>query len=323
MKIRRSYAIISTSIILLGTGALAPVSAATVTPSYRLKVLTNNIAGGLINDGNPAALDSVQAEITSYQPDVVMLEEVCDSQYTDFQQRFEGWYTTYTQMRNHHPRCIFSGVAGGGQQGQVLASKWPMTNITTTVLGGEDYGVPNKTDPKVFKLMCADLAITGVAKPVHACVTHLRAFNTAAAEKARTAQTAKIRSTLAPYTNTSQAVVVSGDFNSGPDRLPNDNMYRLDRKGQLRGKGAFYEADQSDRKYFPAKQKRGSVTCSKKYCRSGQPTHWGGADNTYTSKLDYVFFSAKSVVGANRVSGLRVDNPTSDHGFLQAWADLK
>ncbi|MDB4994009.1 MAG: sle, partial [Myxococcaceae bacterium] len=224
------------------------------------KVITHNIWGGH-NEGATASLDYVTDQARSFGPDVVMMQEVCEGQVATFKARFPKWDVRYSPMIPVDERC------GNKAIGIVLASKWNMSDVQVTDLG-VDFG-------KQFTLLCADLAKPGVpAHGVRACATHLRAWDDADAEPMRIKQTATIHATLEKrIKQRHQAVIVAGDFNTGPHREPLDNMYVQKLNGKLDGKGLFREADQNDKKFFGSEpQKAPDRKCAPNSCRSGQDT---------------------------------------------------
>lgn len=274
-------------------------SAALTRPS--VKAISHNIAGGMISKGAPAAIDYVEAQTRAWDPDVVMLQEVCESQFESFKTRFPTWNVKFAPMlaAKDYSSCR------GGALGNVLASKWRMSDVTATGLG-------TAFDRK-FNLLCADIAKSGVrAGGLRACVTHLRAWSDDEAEPMRTRQTAKIRQTLLErITKRKQLVVVGGDFNAVPHSKPLNNVYHQKLNGKFNGPGLFREADQTDKSFF--KNAPRSVECSPGHCRTGQPTF-------AKRKLDYIFFSRSCAGGA--LSGGVLGTGTSDHNLYRGRAEL-
>ena len=58
---------------------------------HRFKVITHNIAGAMIHKGGAQAFDGVDAEIQDFKPDVVLLQEVCQTQFDAFKARHPAW----------------------------------------------------------------------------------------------------------------------------------------------------------------------------------------------------------------------------------------
>lgn len=261
------------------------------------EAVTHNIAGGMISGGDAAALDLVTENARSSQPDVVMLQEVCESQVDALKKRFPEWDVRFAAMIPAQESC------GGKALGNVLASRWNMSDLEVTDLGTA-FG-------RNFSLLCADIAKPGFgAHGVRACSTHLRAWDDAEAEPMRIAQTAKIHDTVKDrIRKRGQALVIGGDFNAGPHREPMNNMYRQTVQGKHDGKGLFREADQTDERFFA----KADAKCAAKSCRSGEGTHGN-------SKLDHIFFSANRAKG--KIDGNVMGKGSSDHNLYRGIADL-
>lgn len=244
----------------------------------RFDVLTHNIGGGAENDPGAKGIAYTFSQIDERKPDVVMLEEVCASQYLMLKDRYPGWRVFFAPMRDSHPGCT-----SGEAKGQVLASRHAMEEEIRQDLGDVD-------GPKRFTLLCGSIPMPKTSRKVLSCVTHLRAAGNdeAAAEAARGRQTKRIHDLLKDRINGGQAVVLAGDLNAGPKRATLDSLYRLTRDGGFGG-GLFDEADQTDprRESFVEE----GVRCAAKQCRSGEPTTENG------SKLDHIFFSHNRVGG--------------------------
>jgi endonuclease/exonuclease/phosphatase family metal-dependent hydrolase len=268
----------------------------------RFDVITHNIAGGMANEGRPEALNKVEREIAEDRPHVVMLQEVCQSQAEAFIANHPDWGIAYSITRWSHPKC----APGGAPLGQILASPHGLAKVEETDLGYADPG-------KAVTLLCGNVKLPNRKGSVRACTTHLVARNPddpAESDHRRTLEVEKLVATLKPYVKDGKAVVVAGDFNSGPKKPVLDAIYRLKRDGTWGG-GLFDEADQTDprREEFADK----GIKCAPGACRSGQPTHG-------ESKIDHVFFSN------NRISGPiegRVRGPgKSDHHLYRGSAVL-
>lgn len=268
----------------------------------RFDVITHNIGGGAENDPGDKGLAYTVSQIDARKPDVVMLEEVCFSQYESLKRRYPTWNVLFSQMRESHPGC-----ANSEAKGQVLASPRPMTEVLR-----EDLGDPDPSGNKHFTLLCGAVSMPKTARKVVSCVTHLRAHGTPEADAARINQAKRIHGHVKGFVGDGKAVVIAGDFNTGPHEETLDPIYRLTRNGGFGG-GSFDEADQTD----PRREQnvKGGVRCAANACRSGEATM---ANNG--SKLDYVFFSHNRVadLGANPLQ-----NGGSGHRLYSAWADLE
>lgn len=272
--------------------------------AVRFEVLEHNIGGGAENDPGDKGIAYTFSQIDESDPDVVMLEEVCASQYASFKARYPKWTVLFAPLRASHPGC-----ANGESKGQVLASPRPMVEEVR-----EDLGDVDPVGNKHFTLLCGAISLPKTARKVLSCVTHLRAqgADPVAAEAARGRQVQRIHRLLKDRVEGGQAVVVAGDFNAGPSKDTLDPLYRITRSGGA-GRGLFDEADQTDprRESFT----KDGVRCAAQACRSGEPTL---ADGSY-AKLDFVFFSH------DRVADLGADaraNGGSGHRLYSAWAEL-
>lgn len=263
-----------------------------------LRVVTHNIAGAT-TEGGPRSLDYVTSQAKKWKADAVMIQEACEDQVTEFKKRFPSWDVRFAEMRVD-TKC------GNKKKGNVLASRWQMSDAQKTDLG--------TAFERNFSMLCADIAKKGLRPhAVRACVTHLRAWDDAEAEPMRIAQTAAIHAELAPRVRKGQLVTIAGDFNTGVHREPMNNMYEQKLDGTFGGKGVFREADQTDKKFFGKDPKAPDVKCAKSSCRSGQDTHGG-------SKLDYVFFSSNIANG--KLAGEVKDRGGSDHNLYRGAAKL-
>lgn len=266
----------------------------------RFKVITHNIAGGMLNDGQPKALAKVIDEIAADKPDVVMLSEVCTTQSDAFKARYPGWDVHYTVTRPNHPNC--------GPLGNLVASPRPLTNVAVV-----DLGEPEPNGSKVYTMICGNVSMPGRKGDVRACSTHLLSKgDDAEANLARRGrQVERVVASLKDRVQRGEAAVVAGDFNAGPWRPILDPIYRLRRDGTFGG-GAFDEADQTD----PAREKRKEhgVVCGASACRSGENTH-------DESKLDHVFFSHNRIAG--EIGADVRGRGNSDHDLYRAFADLR
>jgi endonuclease/exonuclease/phosphatase family metal-dependent hydrolase len=263
----------------------------------RFDVITHNIAGGMLNYGRVDALDYVESEIAAARPDVVMLQEVCQSQADAFAASHPAWHVEFRVTRPSHPKC--------GPLGHLLATHHELVDVTETDLGYADPG-------KSVTLLCGDLKFEKRKGKVHVCSTHLvsRGDDPDASDRARALEVKALVATLAPIANDGRAVVFAGDMNSGPKKALLDPIYRLKRNGEWGG-GLFDEADQTDPRREEFRDE--GIVCAPGACRSGEDTH----DN---SKLDHVFFSNNRISG--ELEGRVLNKGKSDHHLYRASAVL-
>jgi hypothetical protein len=311
--------------------APAPVTLATTTAD--LRVVSHNICGGASCGvrGTTGPLSSVTTLIDSYRPHVIMLQEVCWSQF-EYLQSFpftSGPYQLgFTAMIEDYTGC---GVAdctvnqdadpGNDDRrcwiGQVLAAKGVLSGRDEIALGGERHQVGSTgalvVPPRTFNALCYDMALTGFSpRVVKGCTVHLRAFSDPAGEskRARTAQAARLASDLDGDIAAGKIVVIGGDFNSLPTDPAMNALYRLHTNVE-HGWGRFYEADEDDTNYYNTTFCASTAAA----CRSGAKTI-GTA-----SKYDYIFFS--ETTDAHSVSGLPIEEEMSDHAFFRGLATVR
>ena len=135
------------------------------------------------------------------------------------------------------------------------------------------------TKRRVFKLLCADLRGTGVARTT-VCTSHFpldyngkRKAPSGTQNRIKVAN--KIRDIVNRKISAGRRVVLTGDFNDNPKSAPLDRFYRV------KGNGRFWEGDQR---------------CGKtSVCRAMKPTTSDGR------ALDYFFASSP---GVNKLTGV-------------------
>ena len=260
-------------------------------------VITHNIAGGMLNFGDPKALSAVEAAIANAKPDAVMLQEVCQTQADAFKASHPAWAVEFRVTRPQHPNC--------GPLGHLVASPHGLSDVDETDLGDADPG-------KSVTLLCGDMKFENRKGTVRICSTHLRARGNdpVAADEGRTREVLRLVDALKPHVNAGKAVIFAGDMNSGPKKELLDPIYRLKLNGNWGG-GMFDEADQTDPHREEYKDQ--GVICAPNACRSGEPTH----DN---SKLDHIYFSANMIAG--EIEAHVGNKGNSDHHLYRGSAVL-
>ncbi|MEV5973992.1 endonuclease/exonuclease/phosphatase family protein [Streptomyces sp. NPDC051921] len=300
--------------------AVAAAGAATL----GLKTVSHNICGGQCNQGGTGRLSYITDQIDAYQPHMVMLQEVCWSQYEWFKSHSfaSGTYQFgYTGLLTNYTGCGASNCAVNEDTdpnnddrrcwiGQVVAARGTLSNRDEIALGGERHQIKTNATtgavepvnpPRTFTALCYDAALSDLpGRVVKGCSVHLRSFHDPDLinQRARTAQAARLASDLDGDVAAGKIVVVGGDFNSWSDhnRTPAmDALYRSD-AAPGGGWGVFYEADQDDANHY------GKVGCdaAAKACRSGAPTLVGSQ-----TKYDYLFYSETTDPAS--VSGYTID----------------
>ncbi len=270
-----------------------------ISDDVRFDVVTHNIAGGMLNYGRVEALDKVEAEIAEARPDVVMLQEVCQTQADAFMASHPAWDVEFRVTRPNHPKC--------GPLGHLLASHHGLDDVTETDLGHADVG-------KSVTLLCGNVKFEKRKGSVRACSTHLVSRNDddpADSDRRRALEVEALVHTVNPIVRDGKAVVIAGDLNSGPKKETLDPIYRLKRNGEWGG-GLFDEADQTDPRREEYREQ--GVSCAPGACRSGEPTHGN-------NKLDHVFFSNNRISG--ELEGRVLGMGKSDHNLYRGSAMLR
>jgi endonuclease/exonuclease/phosphatase family metal-dependent hydrolase len=270
---------------------------------YRFKVITHNIAGAMKNKGAADAVDYAVAEAKAFHPDVVMLQEVCETQANSLKEKLGTQWTVFYEKTYDHKDC--------GSLGSLIASPHPMAAAPSVKMTD-----PFPDDPKDYKAVCGDIAVPNRKGIVHVCSTHLISTGSDKSlrdetEKARGKQVLQLIEGVKSHLKRNDPVIISGDFNAGPSRDLMDPLFRVTRQGGF-GPGNFDEADQTDPKREQFKEP--GVTCGPTACRSGQSTH-------ESSKLDHIFFSHDRVAG--ELAGDVRSVGKSDHNLYRGSAQIR
>lgn len=299
----------------------APVVGAAAT----VRAISHNMCGGQCKAGSNNGIAELESAINAYNPQLLMLQEVCLSQYNTLQTYFATKYVfAYTKLLGNYSSC---GASPNNEIGQVVAVEKNSLGTPTVVdipLGGESYQPEVASAPRRFHAICLDTKLTdvGTARNVLACSVHLRAFDDSLGVnvRARNAQAATLASELDKYiAGEGKAVIVGGDFNAAPGEASMSPMYRLSTPSEG-GYGTFEEADQDTPTFLD------SYCASATVCRSGEATYgsWDKRNSsnvtTKTSKIDYIFFS--DVADSASVSALPVSVPWSDHAVYRGQASV-
>jgi endonuclease/exonuclease/phosphatase family metal-dependent hydrolase len=259
-----------------------------------ITVITHNIRGGQINNGNLAALDAVTNQVNTHLPDVVMLQEVCASQYAEFVRRFPasaGW-TVHFSPRKHHTGC-------GEQIGEVIAT--PRNGASG--LYAPELASENPTGIK-YHLSCLTFLKNG-GREYLACTTHL----SAGADNAsiREAQLNQIKAELQWSVDYGRGVVFGGDLNMLPSNPSMNKLYKIRNDGTQTGAGSFYEGDQDDTRWYGS-----ACATSRPFCKTGESTKLG-------EKFDYVFFDAvRTKPSGSTISETVAGKGLSNHNVVRA-----
>ncbi|MEU6476668.1 FG-GAP-like repeat-containing protein [Streptomyces sp. NPDC047017] len=301
-RLRRALVASATALAgLLGPLALTAhadsVSGADAPP---LRFVSYNLCGNMCSDAegydNQRRIDTVVGEATgaTWNADQLYLQEVCRPQYD----------------------AILDRLQSRGFQGRYTAT----LSGQADVCGGSDYGVAVFTKGTITASTVLDLTVGGESEPIKVpcvrtytqyranwgCSVHLY-WNDATL---RDQEAVKLAQQAAQWQDEGTPVILGGDFNAGPRSKVASEFYEpgIDDGGM----GTFVEADETDRDHFV------SDPCSdgRTRCRSGEPTFG-------TSKIDYLFLSARHFQGA-KADVVPQDTSVSDHRMLRGaayWAD--
>lgn len=193
--------------LLFAASLSPPATAATVT----VKVITHNIEGPS-HVGDPRVLDDVAYQINTWQPHWVMLQEVCESQASDFYNAFGGTYFVRFSSRVSDVRC-------GGAVGELIAVRAPGISYEAKIeLALDGQGRP-------YNLYCMNANVGG--QPTTGCVTHLAPGAVDPQGGTRTTQAQQIANYVQGYINEGRGVILGGDFNARPDKAYLNSLYRI------------------------------------------------------------------------------------------------
>ena len=252
-----------------------------------IQVMTHNLAK------KDSALTGVIKKHTALKGNrFILLQEVCESMVPRLQK--DLGYTTFRERR----------LAGNCGEGQSVgeATVWTGSGakalapiaLNATPIDGHTYGL-------------ACLAVTRDGRSIKACSTHLIAEK--ADPKDRDALTAAMKGALKGLVESTDVVIVGGDFNETPKVYPMDHLYGVGKDHD----GQFRELHQ---------MATGTTA------RTGKVTV-GGGDKA--RKLDYIFASVKgsrSSGGTERTcwkdgNPATTDCTTSNHRILWGKVPLK
>lgn len=196
-------------VVAISAPSIANAGRAKKMNSTPIRAISHNIAGGIAPHlGDTSALAPTIRQINDFDPDVVMLQEVCyTSQFLWLKEQYPTWGFRFSPSRAQHDGC------NGGAYGTVLASPHGLSNSWTQDLPFRSHG-------REQRILAADMVKDGIRSLV--AVVHLKAKW--AAEQSEefsgraigSEQFAQCRS-VADWTRTYKArgpVIVGGDFNT-------------------------------------------------------------------------------------------------------------
>ncbi|AZK97581.1 MULTISPECIES: FG-GAP-like repeat-containing protein [Streptomyces] len=290
-------------------GLIAPLSfpaqADTVSPASApvLRFLSYNICGNWEKcsstpDEVAPRVQKVYDETVSWKSDVVLLQEVCRSQFNALEARlgtlgYSGSFTeTQTPARDNSQDLCKDDTAANpveGDYGLAVFTKGPAANPQVVDLA---TGLEGGTER--WTTLCVDAPLQGIT--TRSCSVHLYSDSTTVAKQ----QAVKLATVANTWIDKGMPVVLGGDFNprysggqaDAPLSPVLDSFY-----SHSGGAGRFLEADETDASRFTA----GCTALSPPsgHCRSGAPTLVAKAPDP-AAKLDYIFLSKdhfKNVAG--------------------------
>ncbi|MYV99798.1 FG-GAP-like repeat-containing protein [Streptomyces sp. SID3343] len=309
--------------LLVGLAALfvapGPVQAVGLDPGTApsVRVVSYNVCGGYI-DGCRSTLDRTRwaqasvAAMSDWDPDAVLLQELCKGQLDLLAERMPGYRTVWLETRAQDYGCD-KWVTGSGNtpSGVGMLVKGAVSQSYSHVFPTADPARASDPTADHYALLCAQTPVDGRGALV--CVTHL--------DGTLKHQGAPVVVNRIRTWGQGLPVVLGGDFNADPQ---DPNMGRF--YATQGGTGELVEADESDRDRF-------TPNCAgRTRCRSGAPTAGrhaappAGGITTATRKFDYVFGSSAyfdPAVG-DTVDVVRDGNSLSDHLMYRAafgWSD--
>ncbi|MFD3905764.1 endonuclease/exonuclease/phosphatase family protein [Streptomyces sp. CB04723] len=306
-----AVAILATAAALLG-GLLACQGPEKPRAREEVRVLHYNLCGAAAacpwnagGSGPGTSVERVVSEASAFRPDVITLNEVCETQYRALLEQLERagrpMHGTYASSQDNVPNCGPTGAFG-----TAVLSRGPITSEEPDYrpfahTGNETYTNGGRTVPVRRGILCAPTHIS--RKPLLACTAHTYAR---APEQLR-----EIRDRLAEDSVPGDmAVLLAGDLNLQPNEPALGYLYAHPTGAGDRPSGRFREGDETDRAWF-SQGSTGGVVCTgsePERCRNGEPT----ADDR---KIDYAFADTRHFTGGHGDAEMYEE---SDHAMLTA-----
>ncbi|WP_228988871.1 endonuclease/exonuclease/phosphatase family protein [Streptomyces sp. DH8] len=259
-------------------------------------------AGG---SGSGTSVARVVSEASAFEPDVITLNEVCETQYRALLELLENagrrMHGTYASSQDNVPNCGPTGAFG-----TAVLSRGPITSEEPDYRpfvhsGDERYTNAGRTVPVRRGILCAPTRID--RKSLLACTAHTYAK---APEQLR-----EIRDRLAEGSVPRKVpVLLAGDLNLQPNEPALGFLYAHASGDGDKPRGRFREGDETDRAWF-SQGSTGGVVCTEgepERCRNGEPT-------AEARKIDYVFADTRHFSGG-RSDAKKFEE--SDHAMLTA-----
>lgn len=243
------------------------------------------------------AVPAVASSILDFKPDVITLNEICQSQFHQLRDTLNvNGYTAFANFsttRNPEPKCGSDPLLDG--LGNAIFSHTPLSNAEETLL-------PSAGESETYNLTCGETELRG--HTIKACVTQL-----SSSADVRGEQATAVAHQVADYLDAGVPVIVGGDFQARPWESALTPMYT-----HHGGAGRMHEVDETDREYF--QNPESSCALDDLNCRTGEGTV--PLPVALQNKHDYIFVSddfAALDADATRTS-------FSSHVPLRGWATL-
>lgn len=270
------------------------VPVAQAAPSGGMDVWSYNITGAGTNENNATDIDNggrpravkpvTNALAAGHRPDVIALQEVCESQYTSVKPKLEAYgYTVHWRPTKSQRRCAAyrdyapSAPTRHGDLVAVPSQYGPSAHsydLDPRTAGGEGM---------------ACLLFSKQGRLVVGCSTHL-----AGTTEQRAYQTYRMRvDEIEPWANQGYGIVIAGDFNTQPGQEP---MKNLDHRN-----GIMYEADRVQKRW----------------------THQNRRAPYAKRKIDHVYFSGNYFPRTSFVAALDAKPEYSYHRFYAASSAMR
>jgi endonuclease/exonuclease/phosphatase family metal-dependent hydrolase len=291
--------------------ALVPLTSRTV------KTLSWNLAGAAMNDGDYYVVDRLMTEVRARQPDVLLLNEVCDGQFDNLGAKLAqaGWAMSGNFQitgSGANPTCF---NADGGDLTEGIA-----VFVRGTVVSTQNYRFRHPdhrlvTTPSTEPLgtrgvACTTVRFSDTTVDSKVCVTHLETGYPSNMSAGYQAQ--ELGRVFGPEAR-QRPFILGGDTNI--DTLPESEHI-----------GALYAAPLGTGEFNEVEQARACVTAQPcEVYQGGSDTFLGGGPDAEQKKLDYVFADRwHFAVPIGRVvvnddvglCGEQRDAPCSDHKLL-------
>lgn len=259
-----------------------------------VRSLTYNVCGGYSVCQSELDTETwtsrVVEQITDWDTDAVMLQELCIGQWIALRDALPGYSAVWTST------TTTSGCAKWSTDGDTRFGLGVLVKTDSVERYAANLTVPDGEEPR--SVLCAKGAVDGRTTLV--CNTHLAQYilpDNGSAEALAHVDTWAL----------GLPVILGGDFNAGADYAALDPI----RTG-LSGTGRFAEVDENDQDYFTDACKAAGSS----ECESGEPT----VDISGTpKKFDHIFVTTDDFYGV-RGDALPLDSELSDHQLLRGAA---